>query len=124
MNNLKLINDGLGHAAGDRAIRAVASAVRSIIRADGLLFRWGGDEFLVLMFGMPEAMARQRLETWNVRLAQAQADGAYGEVSVSHGLARFDTLEELQQAIEDADVSMYARKQKRKALSLVPQNAA
>jgi len=35
---------------GDKAIRAVARAVRSLIRADDMLFRWGGDEFLVLMF--------------------------------------------------------------------------
>lgn len=124
LDDLKLINDSLGHAAGDRAIRAVAGTVRSIIRADDLLFRWGGDEFLVLMFGMPETMARQRLEKLNARLAQAQADDARNAVSVSHGLAHFDTLAELQQAIEDADASMYARKQTRKTLALVPQSVA
>ncbi len=54
MDNLKAINDGLGHTAGDKAIREVAGAIRSVIRADDLLFRWGGDEFLVVLVGLPE----------------------------------------------------------------------
>src|SRR5437763_16436634 len=45
VDNLKGINDALGHAAGDAVIRASANAVRMLIRADDLLFRWGGDEF-------------------------------------------------------------------------------
>jgi predicted signal transduction protein with EAL and GGDEF domain len=42
MDNLKAINDSLGHAAGDLALRVVAKGIRSVIRADDLLFRWGG----------------------------------------------------------------------------------
>ena len=49
IDNLKSINDQFGHAAGDAAIRAVATAIRSLIRADDLLFRWGGDEFLLVL---------------------------------------------------------------------------
>jgi predicted signal transduction protein with EAL and GGDEF domain len=47
IDNLKPINDTFGHTAGDRVIRAVARAMRSLVRADDMLFRWGGDEFLV-----------------------------------------------------------------------------
>ena len=43
IDNLKPINDTQGHQVGDKAIRAVATAVRSMIRADDMLFRWGGD---------------------------------------------------------------------------------
>src|SRR5205085_2726563 len=45
VDNLKKINDEIGHVAGDAVIRATANAVRTLIRADDLLFRWGGDEF-------------------------------------------------------------------------------
>ena len=118
LDDLKPINDTLGHAAGDRAIRAVAHAVRSVVRADDLLFRWGGDEFLVLLFGMPEEKARRRLDSLNETLARASLDDAHSPpvpLSVSHGLARFDSLGRLQHAIEEADGAMYARKQARKA---------
>lgn len=117
LDNLKPINDSLGHAAGDKAIRAVASAIRSIIRADDLLFRWGGDEFLVLLFGLPEHEARRRLDTLNARLAR-EANTWMPDAScltVSHGLAGFDALAQLHDAIERADEAMYRSKQARKA---------
>lgn len=117
LNNLKPINDTLGHAAGDAAIRAVASSVRSIIRADDMLFRWGGDEFLLLMFGIPEREARRRLETLNSTLAETHLQGVAPAVtiSVSHGLVSFTAMTELERAIERADEAMYKRKQVYKA---------
>ena len=117
LDDLKAINDTHGHAAGDRAIRAVASAVRALIRADDLLFRWGGDEFLVLMLGMPEPKARLRLGSLGAGLAGIELNGAQAiaHLNVSHGLAHFETLGHLHHAIEDADRAMYKRKQARKA---------
>lgn len=117
INNLKPINDTLGHAAGDAMIRAVAHAVRAIIRADDMLFRWGGDEFLLLMFGMPEQEARRRMDTLNVTLAETRLPGAGAPVaiSVSHGLVSFRAMTELERAIEQADEAMYKLKQIYKA---------
>lgn len=113
INNLKPINDTLGHAVGDATIRAVAHAVRAIIRADDMLFRWGGDEFLLLMFGMPEAEARRRLEALNNTLAEARLPCVNKPVSisVSHGLVAFNAMMELERAIEQADEEMYKLKQ-------------
>ena len=102
LDNLKVINDTFGHAAGDAAIRAVARAVRTVTRTDDMLFRWGGDEFLVLLFGMPEQLVRQRLDSLNSLL---------GEISVSYGLASFDAMTDLHHAIERADEAMYKNKQ-------------
>ena len=65
IDNLKPINDTFGHTVGDKAIRAVARAMRSLVRADDMLFRWGGDEFLVLMFNLPQSEALRRLEKLN-----------------------------------------------------------
>src|SRR5258705_12396420 len=65
IDNLKPINDTLGHSAGDKAIRAVARAMRSLIRADDMLFRWGGDEFLVLLFKLPVNEASRRMMSLN-----------------------------------------------------------
>jgi diguanylate cyclase (GGDEF)-like protein len=114
IDNLKPINDTLGHAAGDRAIQLVARTVRSAIRPDDFLFRWGGDEFLVLWLGqIKEADAALRLERLNEELARnARADGqSYSqEASVSFGLATFSDLAGVLAAIHRADERMYTRK--------------
>jgi diguanylate cyclase (GGDEF)-like protein/PAS domain S-box-containing protein len=49
MDGLKAINDEHGHAAGDRALNAMASALRSIVRESDVVARWAGDEFAVLL---------------------------------------------------------------------------
>ena len=116
IDNLKPINDSHGHATGDEAIRAVAHAIRSLIRADDMLFRWGGDEFLLLLFGVAEAGARKRMERLNAPLAETRLQRMNEPVtiSVSYGIADFDKLADLQQAIEHADTAMYRRKQSAK----------
>ncbi|HKQ08301.1 MAG TPA: GGDEF domain-containing protein [Blastocatellia bacterium] len=119
IDNLKPINDSHGHAAGDAAIRAVARTVRSMIRADDLLFRWGGDEFLILFFNLNELEARRRLTDIEVQLALAHVPEADAPVIVSHGLAAFAATDEIERAIDLADGAMYARKQARKAGQLV-----
>lgn len=51
VDNFKLLNDTLGHAAGDDLLRAVSQLIRSSIRAEDLAFRCGGDEFVVVLPG-------------------------------------------------------------------------
>lgn len=112
IDNLKPINDTLGHSVGDKAIRAVARAMRSLVRADDMLFRWGGDEFMVLMFNLPEAEASRRIEKLN-RILEENRDRWLGvelTVTVSYGVAGFESLTDLGEAIETADKAMYARR--------------
>jgi len=113
IDNLKPINDTLGHTAGDKAIRAAARAMRSLIRADDMLFRWGGDEFLVLMFKLSESEAAKRMETLNDVLEKncRQWTGMPITVTVSHGVAGFDSFAQLSAAIEAADQAMYGQRQ-------------
>jgi diguanylate cyclase len=112
IDNLKPINDTMGHTVGDKAIRAVARAMRSLVRADDMLFRWGGDEFLVLMFKLPQADAGRRLEKLNQILEQncERWIGCSVKVTVSFGVAGFASLTQLGQAIEQADKAMYAQR--------------
>src|SRR5262249_18707672 len=117
IDNLKPINDSLGHAAGDEAIRRVAVAIRSVIRSDDLLFRWGGDEFLILLFNISESAAHARVTEIDASLARTRLPGLEEPVSliVSYGLSAFSVLSDLEAAIHEADGAMYARKQSRKA---------
>lgn len=118
IDNLKPINDTLGHSTGDKAIRAVARAMRSLVRADDMLFRWGGDEFLVLMFNLTEAGATVRMNKLN-RILEENSEswtGAPVVVTVSYGVAGFKSLTDLGRAIEAADKAMYAQRQQARSI--------
>ncbi|HXQ74610.1 MAG TPA: GGDEF domain-containing protein, partial [Pyrinomonadaceae bacterium] len=101
-----------GHTVGDKAIRAVARAMRSLVRADDMLFRWGGDEFLVLMFNLPQEDALRRLEKLNLILEEhgGRWTSVPITVTVSYGVAGFNSLTDLGTAIEAADKAMYAQR--------------
>jgi diguanylate cyclase (GGDEF)-like protein len=118
VDNLKPINDTLGHAAGDQMIQLVAHTIRSCIRPDDLLFRWGGDEFLILWLGhLKEGDAEMRLDRLNEEVGRnARSTGLRYpiEPSVSFGVAAFANRADLDAAIQTADSRMYARKQAKK----------
>ena len=121
IDNLKPINDTLGHTVGDKAIRAVARAMRSLVRADDMLFRWGGDEFLVLMFKLAQPEASRRIAKLN-KILEENSERWIGEsvkVTVSFGVAGFTSLTDLGQAIEQADKAMYAQRNKARGLSRI-----
>jgi diguanylate cyclase (GGDEF)-like protein len=113
---LKPINDTFGHVAGDIAIRAVARAVRQLVRADDLVFRWGGDEFLVVLLGVSEEEVRRRLSSLDQALAAVAVPSSPEplSVTVSTGVAAFDSLTTLDRAIELADDRMYRQKEARR----------
>lgn len=122
IDNLKAINDLYGHAVGDIAIRAVVRAIREIIRGEDLVFRWGGDEFFVLMVGLDAATATTRLAKMEQLLSKVRIEGVYQPLSigVSHAFEDFDDLSKLEATIEAADAKMYRQKQIRKGLANPP----
>jgi len=65
INELKLVNGILGHVAGNGVLKSVADIVRSSVRLNDFVFRFGGDEFLVLLPGIGLDLARRIAE--NIR---------------------------------------------------------
>jgi len=120
IDRLKAINDTFGHPAGDTAIRTVARAIRHVVRADDLVFRWGGDEFLVVLFGVAEGEARQRLQGLDAMLGSVSVAGSKEPlaVAVSIGVAPFTTVPGIEGAVEAADERMYARRQARRGAAV------
>ena len=110
LDDLKGINDVHGHASGDAAIRLVATAFKSILRETDIVARWSGDEFVALLSD-GDPMAAELIEE---RLAaaiasQGSTDLPYS-VSATVGTSMLDPLFSLRDAIERADVELYARK--------------
>ncbi|MFN6962436.1 MAG: GGDEF domain-containing protein [Pyrinomonadaceae bacterium] len=119
VDELKKINDRYGHLAGDRVIRAVAAALRKVMRAEDLIYRWGGDEFFVIMVSMSAEAATHRMQKLDEMLTGVSVHGVGHpvDISVSYGFTDFEDLSDLEAAIRLADAAMYERKQQRKLRS-------
>jgi diguanylate cyclase (GGDEF)-like protein/PAS domain S-box-containing protein len=114
LDGLKLVNDSLGHAAGDRLIRGAATVLRKACRADDVIARTGGDEFVVLLQHMDEDEATQML--MRVRRCEKNFNRTEGgpPVRLSLGRATARGGEDVMQALTVADSRMYADKALRK----------
>lgn len=111
----KGINDTLGHTGGDRALLDVAAALRSGTREEDLLGRFGGDEFMLLLCGIPTpAVALQRAESLLKSLRRTyRKNDAVIELSASIGLAlSHGTGESFEQLFERADRALYRAKER------------
>jgi diguanylate cyclase (GGDEF)-like protein len=116
IDDLKWINDRYGHGAGDSAIRLVVRVIRDIIRAEDLIFRWGGDEFFVIMISMDAEMATMRMTKLERDLTGIALDGIPEpiDIGVSWGFTDFADISCLEDSINRADAAMYSRKLERK----------
>lgn len=115
LDNLKHLNDQYGHHLGDAAIRAVASSLRSVVRASDICARLGGDEFGV---AMPEAGPDEaRVIAGRVRQAldEASTDGQLPEpAGVSIGFATWQPGNDWKQLMRSADELLYQDKRARR----------
>jgi diguanylate cyclase (GGDEF)-like protein len=88
LDHFKAVNDRLGHLAGDAVLRRVAAALRDTVRADDTVYRYGGEEFLVILDniagGVEAAAERVRLAVQDLGLTHP-ANDPYGVVTVSVG---------------------------------------
>ncbi|MFM9034603.1 MAG: putative bifunctional diguanylate cyclase/phosphodiesterase [Mycobacterium sp.] len=118
LDEFKLVNDTLGHAAGDELLVAVADRLRGAVRAGDTVSRLGGDEFGVILEGAPhtaEPLARKVAEAFN---APFVIDGHEVMVRPSVGFAVAQTAgprtgREVEDLLKRADEAMYAAKRSR-----------
>lgn len=109
VNGLKLINDAFGHTTGDRLLQTTAAALRTACRADDVIARIGGDEFMVLLPNTDRAAVR----AVNQRIWDAiQSETIEGvPVSVSWGSStKVDSQRSLDRMYKDAEDAMYRQK--------------
>lgn len=116
IDNLKQVNDQHGHAVGDLLIRRCADLLRSALRPYDKLYRWGGDEFLLVV---PSAhsmdmMDRLRAALITAEMVESPMDGRMVRLDVSIGGADYSSAEEIHAAIDRADLAMYEDKGRRK----------
>jgi diguanylate cyclase len=112
IDNFKKLNDSLGHAAGDTALKTLAAAVRERLRPVDHLARFGGEEFVVLLPGLAVSEAQQVMTRLQRSLSEALFlhEGREVFVTFSGGVTAWQHGEGLQAALERADAALYEAK--------------
>lgn len=108
IDNFKSVNDRFGHAVGDEVLEQVAFAIRRNLRRFELLYRTGGEEFILLLPGASLAICFHLGES--IRQAVANEEFSVGRVTISVGVAAQQAPEDLAQLIEQADRSLLQAK--------------
>ena len=122
IDGLKRINDEEGHEEGDKAIWTVATGIKKLVRGNDHVIRWGGDEFLVILPGMDEELARRRFYMLPAKIdevKQSPKPGGrpYGKfLAASVGIHPYSRRMTLDVAIAQADRVMYERKRAHREL--------
>lgn len=114
IDHFKRINDGLGHEAGDEVLRALARCLRDAVRREDYVFRYGGEEFLLLLPHVDASAVAARAESLleAVRGLRIEwRDRPVGPIRVSIGAANFpDHGQSPAQLVRAADEAMYRAK--------------
>ena len=111
MNELKYINDNLGHQAGDDALQTIADILRDNCGRGASVYRVGGDEFVILYSGAGEAQLTEAIAAMRQKLSETSYTCAFGHAMVQPGGSIND-------AVVEADGRMYADKAAIKAAQL------
>ena len=109
LDRFKAVNDARSHAAGDAVLRAVASSLRTALRAQDLVVRYGGDEFVVVLPATTLPVAQAVLTRATRAVAELPVDTGAG-VTMSVGVVRMPPAGSPDAALADADAAMYRAK--------------
>jgi diguanylate cyclase (GGDEF)-like protein len=112
MDNLKRVNDTLGHEAGDVALRLLADALRSDLRRDDA-YRLGGDEFAVVLAGATSEDAERVVGRLRQAVAKASREPV-GSIEASFGVAVYEPGESADRMVARADQVLYQAKRRRR----------
>lgn len=110
LDRFKLVNDTFGHVVGDNALRQTAQILKESVRATDRVYRWGGEEFIVITPETDNSQATLVAEKICKNFREAYFEDV-GNITVSVGLASYDTDESKDDWIKRVDLSLYQAKQ-------------
>lgn len=110
LDHFKKLNDAHGHQAGDQALRLFAEAVRQSLRADDLIARWGGEEFVIAMPGVTAEQAADALHRVRLSIVDACARAEVPAISASFGVVDSRESNRLDEMMRRADAALLEAK--------------
>lgn len=113
VDHFKRFNDSFGHEAGDSVLRSVAAVLRTSVREKDFVFRYGGEEFLILMPGSTLTQAKARAEEVRARVAATRFVHVgldVGQITVSVGASSAPGSCPFEGLVKSADAALYRAK--------------
>lgn len=117
MDNFKHINDRFGHQAGDAELYRAAQAIKSQIRSDDELVRYGGDEFFLLFRDLPQQILEKKLQSIRAALDEIVIE-EYPELHISASIGGAFAAGRISRTIRRADLAMYQVKLKKDCVAI------
>lgn len=109
VDSFKMINDSYGHQTGDAALHMIAQAVKSCVRSSDAVVRYGGDEFVIVLWGIPKNIFERKLAEIQKKVKELRMDDMDGlsfSVSIGGIYGKGKTAE----LLAKADKNMYRAK--------------
>ena len=111
VDHFKQINDKYGHTTGDSVLKQVARLILESIRQSDYASRYGGEEFALILTATPIEKANEIAERLRKNIAGFEFDGIDGVITVSIGIAKFDSaFVSITDWINAADSALYKAK--------------
>ena len=113
IDKFKSVNDTYGHNAGDEVLKHVAQLMMENTRESDGMYRWGGEEFIMIMADADMEVARQKAEDIRKQI-EASVCEAYGYTirhTMSFGVTEFDSAKSIEENISVADEKLYTAKE-------------
>ncbi len=108
INSLKLVNDTYGHEYGDQLIKEYAKILKQSFKHSDLIFRWGGDEFIVILKNTEEATSWELHNRLQKHCGEAYVKNI--PLSISVGISSKMQGEKIEKALSEAENMMYNNK--------------
>lgn len=110
IDHFKDVNDTFGHESGDEVLKKISSVMNSVVGNDGIVGRWGGEEFLiVLMNDQPEAILR-KAKSISQAVADCRYEGIDKNITITIGLCQYSDHYSMKGTIANADKALYQGK--------------
>ena len=118
-DNLKPVNDSLGHIAGDELLKSTGKILQQVFSSEHIVSRTGGDEFVIIVKDKPFVEVERLYKKTQIAIEQYNESNSAMPIKISIGLAYSETsINAMESTLNIADSNMYKNKRQKTNLTL------